>query len=91
MVIEQSPKGKNRFRLSGTGSVDKDSQPERIIAPSHNWVKYDASKRDCKIDQRDTYLPSITSQRTPELAPSEGPNDSISQPSIKSRKFSAAF
>lgn len=53
----------------------------------------DSSKRDTKTDARlDTVFPTLTGHKAiTEITASEGPNDSVTQNSFRSRKFTAAF
>ena len=73
--------------LSDSSEIEK--QTLRSFGRSYR----DSSKRDTKTDARlDTVFPTLNPPRAiTELNPSEGPNDSVTANSIRSRKFTAAF
>lgn len=83
MAILRSPKNKNHFML--TDSTERERQ---------TWGKAkDSSKRDTKNDKRlDTVFPQLpNNQQRTEVNRVEGPNDSVAEQSIRSRKYTATF
>jgi len=80
VALFRSPQKKNHFALNGSGELRRSRRAEH------------ESKKDTKVDRRlDAMFPSIMNKTLSEPFGSEGPNDSVHENLVGSRRDTAQF